>query len=318
MTDWGHNSAFLAVNSSLQNKDILLNGLGNVTSYNNTQRNTTVIQDPYNITFEGPQSGKPIKKYLLRIINTSFDSTFVFSIDNHNLSIISTDFVPIHNYTNSSVLVGIGQRYNVIVEAKPLVYNDTSHLPPDGNYWIRTYVSPCGPGSPDWSHGYERTGILRYNSKSKATPSSQPWWPEVSKDCSDETYSSLHPIVPWTVDCPINSRDGQNYGENFTVWLDKAPKNPPFPLSQWTVGLDEQFTPIRVNYSDPTFFHLDNKGEWDPMWRIVPESYTSKDWVCHFLFSFPFTPFRLQPRILLNPILDRSTSYSRVGMAPIL
>ena len=279
MTDWGHNSAFEAVSSptGLLNQDILLNGRGNITRYDTSTANTTAIKDPYSISFEGPKLGKPIKKYLLRIINTSFDTTFVFSIDNHNLTIVSADFVPITPYKNSSLLIGIGQRYNVIVEANPLVYNDTSPLPKDGNYWIRTYVSPCGPpGQKFGSDGYERTGILRYNHSSKATPSSQPWQ-GVSKACADENYASLHPIVPWTVDHLSQDRDP----EEFNLWLNFKPVNPPFPLAHWTLGSPDDFTPIRINYSDPTFLHLDNKGPWPLLSRIVPENYTSKDWVCH-------------------------------------
>lgn len=48
-------------------------------------------------------------RYLLRLINTSVDTIFVFSIDNHNLTIIESDFVPIEPYTNTSVLIGIGE-----------------------------------------------------------------------------------------------------------------------------------------------------------------------------------------------------------------
>lgn len=86
MTDWGHNTAFVAVTEKLANQDILLNGRGNVTNYNNTTKNATEVKPPYQIVFEGPQKGRFDKKYLMRIINTSFDTTFVFSIDNHMVS----------------------------------------------------------------------------------------------------------------------------------------------------------------------------------------------------------------------------------------
>ena len=62
-------------------------------------------------------NGRP-KRYLLRLINTAFASTYVFTIDNHYLQVVGADFVPMHNFTATSVLVGIGQRYHVIVEAK--------------------------------------------------------------------------------------------------------------------------------------------------------------------------------------------------------
>ena len=282
MTDWGHNTAFNAVTTGdFEHPDILLNGRGNVTSFSGIA-NKTEIRPLYNITVEKPQPGRPCRRYLLRIINTSFDSTFVFSIDHHMLQIVSADFVPIQPYYNTSVLVGIGQRYNVIVEANPLLYNDTDSLPADGNYWIRTYVARCGGPSQRGQWGYERTGILRYNKTSHTLPSnhSQPWQ-NVSLDCSDETYTSLHPIVPWQVGRSSNGIDGQ--GELFNL-SNISSINPPYPLSFFTLANESEtgVVPMRVNYSQPTFINLDNTGSWDPEWRIVPENYTSKDWVsCH-------------------------------------
>lgn len=49
------------------------------------------------------------KKYLLRLINTSVATTFVFSIDNHNLTVMSSDFVPIEPYVTDHVTIGIGE-----------------------------------------------------------------------------------------------------------------------------------------------------------------------------------------------------------------
>lgn len=87
MTDTvlGHNSAFEAIwpGVGLKNESILLNGIGNVTRYNNNITNSLTIPAPYSVNFATRG-----KRYLLRLINTSFDSTFVFSIDNHMLQII--------------------------------------------------------------------------------------------------------------------------------------------------------------------------------------------------------------------------------------
>ena len=117
MTDWGHNSAFEAIWTGLNNESILLNGRGNVTRYNNKAVAKLPIPDPYSITFEPPTKIGP-KRYLLRVINTSFESTFIFSIDNHILTVIGSDFVPIRPYNTTSVLVGIGQRYHVVRSGK--------------------------------------------------------------------------------------------------------------------------------------------------------------------------------------------------------
>ena len=278
MTDWGHNSAFNAVHTGLDHKDILLNGRGNVTNFKKAYigQNETEIKPPYHIEFEAPKPGQRAKRYLMRIINTSFDSTFVFSIDNHWMQIVSSDFVPILPYMNTSVLVGIGQRYNVIVDADPTAYNDSHPLPEDGNYWIRTWVSPCrGPQGGD--DGYERTGILRYDNTSIAFPSSEPWQ-NVSTTCADETYTSLYPIVPWTVEEPKNGYRG----EKFDLWRNQSENGQAdyFPLATWALSNDSSiFKPLRINYSDPTFLHLDHKGDWDPLLNMAVEDGTSEDWV---------------------------------------
>lgn len=50
------------------------------------------------------------KRYLLRLINSSAESDFIFSIDNHLLEVITTDFVPIQPFKNESIHIGIGEQ----------------------------------------------------------------------------------------------------------------------------------------------------------------------------------------------------------------
>ena len=186
----------------LKNQTILLNGIGNITRFSGHPA-PAFIKEPYTLLFKSKEADRKPKKYLLRLINTSFDTTFVFSIDNHNLTIVTSDFVPIHPYSNTSVLVGIGQRYNVIVEANP-IFNASQPIPDDLNFWMRTYVSECTGGTAGYPEGYEASGVLRYNSESTAFPRSLPW-NDVSKDCSDETYASLVPVYQWQIGNPANA-----------------------------------------------------------------------------------------------------------------
>ncbi|KAK3074660.1 hypothetical protein LTR53_002738 [Teratosphaeriaceae sp. CCFEE 6253] len=276
MTDWGHNSAFNAITDGLHNKSILLNGIGNITRYNNaTTPSPLQVPDPYTLTFAPPILGRA-KRYLLRLINVSFESTFVFSIDNHMLQIIGSDFVPILPYPNTSVLVGIGQRYQVVVEAKPIGFGLG---PAPKEYWIRTWKANCFRFNQSQAGGgYERTGILRYDD-SQDTPSTTSWplYTNVSLNCSDETYSSLQPIVEWTVPKnPINDPSG-NIGENLTVQLNRSPDFR-FPLALFSMG-GEEFNPLMIDYGNPTFLHLNYTGKWPPLWVVYPENYQSTDWV---------------------------------------
>lgn len=72
----------------------------------------------------------PGKKHLLRLTCTSVDNPIRVSIDGHTMQVVTSDLVPVKPITVDSVLVGVGQRYNVIVTA-----NQTA-----GNYWMRAEV----------------------------------------------------------------------------------------------------------------------------------------------------------------------------------
>ena len=249
-----------------------MNGTGNVTRYNNSVVPTLEIPTPYTIHFTRA------KRYLLRLINTSFDSTFVFSIDNHRVQIVTADFVPIRPYTNTSVLIGIGQRYHVIVKAEPQG-NQDGDPPEAGNFWIRTWKANCFQFEQDKaSPGYERAGILRYSEDSRP-PTSTPW-ENVSLRCSDETYDDLIPILPWEVGPAANIPAGKKFGENFTVQGLFPAATTYFPFAHFSMGGDD-FNPQRINFGDPTILNLDNTQKWNPLWVVFPENYTSEDWVSH-------------------------------------
>ncbi|KAL3426474.1 multicopper oxidase [Phlyctema vagabunda] len=286
LTDWYHNSAFSVVsNGPNGGKDILLNGRGNITRFSGgATLNTTTIQPALNITFESPRPGQGCKKYLIRVINTSFDTTFVFSIDNHLLQVASADFVPIQPYRNTSILVGIGQRYTVVVEANPL--NESSPLAADGNYWIRTQIASCFGQTGEPPTGYDEVGILRYNASSKSDPTTKRW-PGISLDCSDEAYTSLHPILPWTVKAPSNgdiNAAAPRFGEEFDVaFTGGNKKTKPYPLASFMMDNSNRSVSMRINYSDPIFLHLNpdpkKKFQIPELWRVQPENYTNNEWI---------------------------------------
>ena len=166
-----------------------MSGRGNVEKCNPGVKATEDIPDPTTVTFEAG------KKYLLRVINTAYDSTFLFSIDNHELTVVSADFVPIVPYKVDQVHVGIGQRYNIIVEAKPLS-DGSNPIQDSGNYWIRTHVRECfgkAPAGPN----YNKIGILRYNSSSTDDPKSKQWADLDTDTCIGEL--EWKPFFSWTV-----------------------------------------------------------------------------------------------------------------------
>ncbi|KAG9650300.1 laccase precursor, partial [Aureobasidium melanogenum] len=97
------------------------------------------------------------KKHRLRIINTSVDSHMMVKLDSHPFTIIAADFIPVNPEPAPEwLLVAIGQRYDVIIDA-----NQTS-----GNYWFRAEVAnACGSSS----DGNGRA-IFRYDASDTSTP----------------------------------------------------------------------------------------------------------------------------------------------------
>lgn len=98
------------------------------------------------------------KRHLLRLINTSVDSALTVSLDGHQLQIITSDFVPIQPITVPVVMINIGQRYEVIIEA-----NQTP-----GNYWFRAQTNTgCASANTNPNGGL---AIFTYSGIKVATP----------------------------------------------------------------------------------------------------------------------------------------------------
>lgn len=321
MTDWFHNSAYSVIHGKTPGfPTVLLNGTGDIRNYQYTEpditgktpgtplKNKTVVPLPYRLHFEQPKSGwrtKPVpKRYLLRLINTSFETGFVFSIDHHMLEVISADFVPIKPFNTTHLHVGIGQRYNVIVTAEPKPYLDGTLPHARKLFWIRTTASPCfrlqtkQMGS---LQDYDRTGILSYYEEGGYEPlKDRPdtnRWPEIDGDtgCRDEDRKLFKPIVPWQVGLPANGNDVHpslddineakaerlNFtGERFDVvgkfMLKPEPPSPPdFPVAVFSFeresGSRDNFEPMQIDYNQPIIRQLD-KTTFKGRWAVVNET----------------------------------------------
>ena len=267
----GHNSAFQAIWTDLANQSTLLNGKGNVTRYDNAVANQTTIPAPYNIKVSSTSVSGRAKRYLLRLINTSFESNFIFSIDNHNITVVSTDFVPVQPYNTTNVTIGIGQRINVILIAQPIDSKAKS-------FWMRAYRPACFRSNRVLpSPGYEKAAVVFYddevrlpdwNPDPKAHPTG---WPVNTANCTDEPYEKLKPFFPWTIGSkPANTED------HLAVQVQPAPSI--FPLALFSIG-GQEFNPFQIDYSNPIFLHFGYTGKWNPTWVVFPENYTSTDWV---------------------------------------
>jgi hypothetical protein len=187
---------------------------------------------------------------------------FRFSIDNHMLDVISADFVPIQPYRTESISIGIGQRYTVVVIAKP---NSTLPFPPapaDRNFWIRTIpLSFCGNLTSDvWS----TYGILRYSEDSTDDPVSKPYnltyYTNPLPECLDVPAENLRPVVPWIVgQNPLDVQD-------LAIGVDAGPVAQQHGFHRWEIGP----RPMWLDWANPTIESLDN-STWNPDYDVILE-----------------------------------------------
>jgi FtsP/CotA-like multicopper oxidase with cupredoxin domain len=185
LSDWDHHTAFEHW-ATIATFNVTFNGLptgliNGMNTGNCTLTNTTA-PDPNCI--DGGKKAEfvfePGKKYRMRLINIATEGWFQFSIDGHRLTVISADLVPIVPYETDSVLVNMGQRYDVIVEANA----------PPGDYWLRSgFVTECIPNG----LSENINAIVRYNKDSTETPITVSSVVPIS-NCLDEPADR---VVPW-------------------------------------------------------------------------------------------------------------------------
>lgn len=97
------------------------------------------------------------KTHRLRLINSGADGTQQFSIDDHILTVIANDFVPVQPYDTNVVNLGIGQRTDIIVKANG---------DPTKSYWMRSILTCSNSNQP------EARAVIYYD---KATNYSEPF-----------------------------------------------------------------------------------------------------------------------------------------------
>ncbi|KAK8046687.1 hypothetical protein PG996_014751 [Apiospora saccharicola] len=257
ISDWVHETAFAAYEAEITNStsslppatdSIVVNGIGH---YNGSE------DGPYYETVLIPG-----KNHTLKLINGAVGTSFVFRIDEHPLTVIANDLVPVEPFTVDELFIGIGQRYTVIVEGK----TDTSK-----DYWIRT--QPAGncsffglPAVSTTPAVNSRTAIVRYDSSRKEKPVNTT---EPGNLCLDVDPARLNPIVPWNVDQhPQNNvtRDTFEAGKPADETIDIGP--PGSPYVHWVLG-DE---PMWLNFDEPTILDI-NESIHNPNYRIVEEKH---------------------------------------------
>ncbi len=131
------------------------------------------------------------KSYRLRLVNTAIDTMFRFGIDNHTLTVIASDLVPIVPFETEMINIGIGQRYDVIVKADQ----------DPGSYWMRA-IPQITCSSNEMTLNIK--GIVTYNNLTVVEPATNSY--EYTDDCSDVALESLVPYVSLDVGAAVTEQ----------------------------------------------------------------------------------------------------------------
>ncbi|KAJ5658160.1 laccase 2 [Penicillium longicatenatum] len=175
------------------------------------------------------------KTYRIRIINTGLYSNFRFAIDGHNLTVIANDLVPIIPYVTDNacvhcvlffqVVISMGQRYDIVVQATA----------PPGNYWLRAiWQTSCCPND----YANNTLGIIRYDNTSAILPTTSNPALYYLDNCGDEPLERLVPHLPLNVGPPART-------DVFNLYEVTLPLPKGF---LWTLNN----TYLWTNYSQPT------------------------------------------------------------------
>jgi len=195
ITDWYYDTAFQVDALTLSN----LQSQGPPPDADNILINGTNMNAAGTTGHYTAMSVKKGKKYRVRLINTSADNAIRVSLDGHTMQIMTSDFVPVQPITQSSIMMHIGQRYDVVVTADQAA----------DNYWFRAEVETACNSS-NLNAG---KAIFNYAGVTLANPTTMPNTPIISS-CTEPS-----PLTPWVPNNVSNQADFISQAKSFQVNL---------------------------------------------------------------------------------------------------
>lgn len=189
------------------------------------------------------------KKYLFRIINSAAQNMYSVSIDHHKMKVIAADFVPIKPYDTEWLNIGIGQRYDVVVEMNQAV----------NSYFFRAVTQTLCPSGCKNSGLGQANGIIAYkgvNESPLQLPTSTMNGNKTAADfaiCKDEPIASLVPMLEKKAGtASAFSASASNLAATAPQLVQTTDEGGVF---RWFLNNGAMY----VNYSQPTLQSLDQK-----------------------------------------------------------
>ncbi|KAL2401892.1 oxidoreductase ptaK [Exophiala dermatitidis] len=197
------------------------------------------------------------QSYRLRLINAGAEGIQRFSIDNHALTVMAYDLVPIEPYTTNVVTLGIGQRADVIVQAN----GSSSDL-----VWMRSTISSlCSATTqPDG------LAIIYYQDANTTAEPTSSAWPIDDTSCGNDALDTTVPFYPITP--PASSNDNSTTSAAAAAAVPTVNVALNFEINStghflWTMDGSS----FRVDYNDPVLMLAaagNDSHPYDPEWNM--------------------------------------------------
>jgi len=144
------------------------------------------------------------KTHRLRLINHGANGVQKFTIDNHQMTVIAVDYVPIQPYTTDVITLGVGQRSDVLVTAN----ND-----PTTSVWMRT-SAPGGEACGGSDYPEVLAAIYYEEANTSLEPTTVPSVDTNTTTCVNDPLQSTIPAYSIT---PSNGSFVQDLGLHLVV-----------------------------------------------------------------------------------------------------
>ncbi|KAH6630534.1 multicopper oxidase-domain-containing protein [Chaetomium sp. MPI-SDFR-AT-0129] len=131
------------------------------------------------------------KTHRLRLINSGGDGVQRFSIDEHTLTVIAEDFVPVQPYNTTVVTLGVGQRADVLITAN-------ASKSPNATFWMRSNLTACSPAH----QPYAVAAVYYDQANTSTTPDSRAWDVPDPENCANDPLGTSEPLFPIPVPKP--------------------------------------------------------------------------------------------------------------------
>lgn len=223
------------------------------------------------------------KKHLLRLINMSVEDHFTVSLVGHNFTVIATDLVPVTPVNMSQIFLGIGQRYDVIIDADQAV----------DNYWFNATIG--GGGFCGASNNPYPAAIFSYAGAPDALPTYT--GTPITADCHDAT--GFCPVVKRTADPASFNSHEQELAVDFTKTVTARGS-----VFRWTVNGSD----IDVSWEKPTLQYIAEPNSTFPPHSNVVEITATSGW--SYVVIDNISRIVSRPYLQWRPDLDTANDYT--------